>query len=179
MPKTYNTFTNVSTGDPLPATTFNNLLTNVANYRVPPMCVLQNSTAQTIALTTQTALTYPLAAEIVDTDDMHNTSSNTSRITINTAGIYIITCAATWAGANPDGSRILMVLTKNGSEISTEGSRIDTGNYGANTAIAVSLSITVNAAVADYFEWTAYHTGSVNRNVNASHFAATWQGQAS
>jgi hypothetical protein len=49
MAKTYNTFTDVATGEVLTATNFNNVLENVGNYRVPPMCRAVRSTNQSFA----------------------------------------------------------------------------------------------------------------------------------
>jgi hypothetical protein len=82
MPKTYNTFTNVSTGDVLTATNFNNVLTNVNNYRVPPSVkVTKNANQNVSGVTTVTWNTQDH-----DTDDMW-TSGGT--LTAQTAGMYL------------------------------------------------------------------------------------------
>jgi len=176
MAKTYPDIGTFSSGDILTATTMNEIGDNLDNQRVPPMCIL-NGGLQTINNATPTALTF--ASEVVDTDDMHNNSSNTSRITIKTAGVYVFTCQAGWAGQGADGSRILCILNKNGTEVNSEGARVDIGNYGASTPISVSLSLIVTAAVNDYFEWSMFQSSGGSRNVNGSTFAASWLGQAS
>lgn len=87
MAKTYNTFTNVSTGDVLTATNFNNVLTNVGNYRVPPICRVKRS--GNLNYTGGTDIAWN--AEDYDTDSMHDNSTNNARITVTTAGVYLLT----------------------------------------------------------------------------------------
>lgn len=84
MAKTYNTFTNVATGDVYTAAAHNNILTNLGNYRVPPAVRVKITANKT--LTSDAAISWD--AEDYDTDDMW-TSGGT--ITINTAGIYLFT----------------------------------------------------------------------------------------
>ena len=54
----------------------------------PPRCRLRNLADQSIPNNTNTAVTFN--AEIFDTDSMHDTGSNTERITFTTAGVYLI-----------------------------------------------------------------------------------------
>ncbi len=176
MPKTYNTIGTFTAGAILTAAQMNEIGTNVNNYRVPPICILSAGT-QAITNTTATVLTY--STEVVDTDAMHSTATNTSRITINTAGVYLFTCQMTIAGAGAEGSRVLASLSKNGGEAVTNGARVDTGNTSASSPVAVSLSLIHSCAVTDYFEWQIFQSSGGSRNVDGSSFCATWLGQAS
>jgi hypothetical protein len=176
MPKTYNTIPTTTTGSVYTAAAHNNIVTNVNNYRVPPMCVL-TAGSQVISNTTATVLTY--SSEAVDTDDMHSTSTNTSRITINTAGVYLFTCQMTLAGSGAAGSRVLASLSKAGTEAVTNGARVDTGNTSASSPVAVSLSLALSCAVNDYFEWQVFQSSGGNRTVDGSTFSAVWLGQVS
>ncbi|KKL75014.1 hypothetical protein LCGC14_2059110, partial [marine sediment metagenome] len=63
-----------------------------------------NSAAITLTTTTDTGLTFD--QEDYDTDTIHDTGSNTNRLTATTAGKYIITGAARFA-ANATGTRRL------------------------------------------------------------------------
>lgn len=84
MPKTYNTFTNVSTGDVLTATNFNNVLTNIGNYRVPPSVKVTKSSNQNVSgLTTVT-----WGTQDHDTDDMWTSGAT---LTAQTSGMYLWT----------------------------------------------------------------------------------------
>src|SRR4051794_16526480 len=62
------------------------------NIGVLPSCAVYNDAAQSIPDGALTALTFN--TEHFDTDSIHSTSSNTSRLTCQTAGIYVITASA-------------------------------------------------------------------------------------
>ena len=172
MPKTYNTIPTVSTGDVYTATAHNNIVTNVNNTRVPPMCRLFNSATLT-PYTTNTAITWN--SESYDTDDMHSTSANTSRITFQTAGVYLLTAtirtdATTITQGNiycrPNGG-----ATQIGQNVISPAS---------NTAIGQVSSFMYSFAAGDYIEWISAYvgTGTASINVN-SHVEALWLGQVS
>lgn len=55
----------------------------------PPVCVVARSNAQSIPSAIDTAIAFDL--ELVDTDGMHSTVSNTSRITFGLADRYFCT----------------------------------------------------------------------------------------
>lgn len=61
---------------------------------IKPACIATKGVAQSIANATSTALTFP--SEDYDNDGMHSVSSNTSRITINRAGLYIVGAVVGW-----------------------------------------------------------------------------------
>jgi len=92
MAKTYNTLGTVAPGDVLRANSgtaaYNGVITNINNFRVPPMCRVYRATTLT-PYTAGSAITWD--AESFDTDGMHDAVTNTSRITANTAGVYSFT----------------------------------------------------------------------------------------
>lgn len=140
---------------------------------VPPMCVLRNTAVVSIPNTTFTELLYPAAAELVDTDTMHSITTNTGRITINTAGVYCVTSNIIWSGQGAAGSRVLMQIHKNGAEIC----RADGGNYGATTALGFCLAVTTSCAVNDYLTFPVYQSSGAARNADESGFAAHFIGK--
>lgn len=74
---------------------------------------VRNSADQTV--TSGDAITFD--TEVWDTDSMHSTVSNTSRLTCNTKGVYMI-YGFLWFNENPGGTKyIKLSLYKNGSEI--------------------------------------------------------------
>jgi hypothetical protein len=178
MAKTYNTLGTVAPGDVLRANSgtaaYNGVITNVNNYRVPPVCVMRigsglgvsgvsvTSSAVTFGNTTTTG-TY---TEIVDTDDMHSASSNQTRITIATAGVYLVTGQMNGNGA----SAHELIILKNGTELSYNA--FDQSPYFANGATSVVESFAVN----DYVELRAQ---SATTRTYAVRFSAAWLGQAS
>lgn len=80
--------------------------------RTPPSCQAYRTTAQSIPDEDGTVVTFD--AERYDTDTMHSTVTNTSRITFNTSGIYIVTFLCAFAG-NVTGDRQALIRA-NGSE---------------------------------------------------------------
>lgn len=77
-------------------------------------CRLRNSAAQTIPNATLTALTFD--TETYDTDAMHSTTTNTSRITFTTSGPYIITANIGFT-ANATGFRTIKLRVNNSFDI--------------------------------------------------------------
>lgn len=80
--------------------------------RTPPSCQAYNSSNISIPNNDGTVVT--LDSERYDTDSMHSTSVNTSRITFTIPGIYIVTFVCSFA-VNVTGDRQAL-LRKNGSE---------------------------------------------------------------
>jgi hypothetical protein len=84
MPKTYNTFTNVSTGDVLTATNFNNVLTNVNNYRKPPLLRVRRAADQSIAGNVSGAVRFD--TKDIDIDDDWGFTPSSNLLTVGTTG---------------------------------------------------------------------------------------------
>ncbi|MFZ9988482.1 MAG: hypothetical protein ACO3HV_12105 [Candidatus Nanopelagicales bacterium] len=165
MAKTYNTFTNVSAGSVLTASDYNDVLENVGNYRVPPMCLLTKS-AQSITAGSDTAITG--YTEAVDTDGMYDAGSPT-RITIATAGLYLFTLNVLWSGTASTRTDAY-IKPSGGSATAYRDIR-----YG--TSERNHLTVLLECAAADYFEAFVYYTpGTLTATVR---FSAVWQGQVS
>jgi hypothetical protein len=179
MAKTYNTFTNVSTGDVLTATNFNNIVTNVNNYRVPPMCLITRTATQSINNTTDTLIAFTAGATF-DTgttdspsDPMFSSGTNTT-ITIRTAGIYLVSFQVNWAGNNA-GVRYANVRL-GGVATSAPAQEVHAGgtaNHALNGTIPISLSVG-NALTLNVFQSSG---GALN--VNSAQLSAIWVGQSS
>jgi hypothetical protein len=60
-------------------------------------CRVYNSVNLTIANSTDTALTFD--SELFDTNNLHSTTTNTSRLTAQTAGIYVVFATVEWQGS--------------------------------------------------------------------------------
>jgi hypothetical protein len=95
---------------------------------------------------TDTVLTFN--TENFDTNSYHDTSTNTSRLTVPAAGKYLITANVGFA-ANATGYRYA-IIKKNGS---TNVCTVNL-NYAASGTFDVQLSnsVVVNASTSDYFE---------------------------
>lgn len=107
----------------------------VGSLSAVPLCLLSKA-SQSIPDATLTAITF--ATEDVDTDAMHSTSVNTSRITVVTAGVYAVAAFAKSADYNGVGG-----VYKNGSLVCPSSA-----DGGGNVVVAAHLSL----AAADYLE---------------------------
>lgn len=145
-----------------------------------PACRLTKSASQSIPDATHTAVTFD--TEVLDTDTMHSGSS--SRITIVTAGVYLITAGLVW-DANASGVRFA-TLRKNGTvELASDKA--------PNSDIAAcSVTTIAKLAAADYIEVYGYQNrggalqvfssgdvlvGNPLLTGAATHLAATWMGK--
>jgi hypothetical protein len=181
VPKTYNTFTNVSTGDVLTATNFNNVLTNIGNYRVPPACTVRR-TSNLTSYTSGAAITWNEAAWDTESpsDPMWAAGSPTV-ITIRTAGIYVVTFAG-YCGGSATITLAYPAISVNGTVIQTQYSVINGGAasmFSMSTTLSLAATNTVSANVS-FVGGSAYLIyGNSTLADTQTRLCVTWLGQAS
>ena len=116
-----------------------------------------------IATNTDTAITF--STEEIDVGGWHSTSTNTSRVTVNDAGVYLFIANV----VNIDAAvRLLLNIRKNGT---TAIASTDTNNSGALPDDA-SCSVHDVAAAGDYYEMTVYHSSGGDRDADRITFSA-------
>ena len=151
---------------------FNNLAAQVAFLLDPPVVfAYQGTTATAVATGTLTVL--PMDTELVDTDNVHSTSTNTSRLTIVTAGRYRVTGQIGYA-VNGTGYRSA-AIAKNGT---------NTAITAMNSIVAIATYVQVVdevlCAVGDYIELSAQQNSGVALNTvtgaNQTFLKARWAG---
>jgi hypothetical protein len=173
-------FTDIETnpgGYPVNATpTANNIPVLDANAKLPftintvkDTCVVIDTGTQSINNTTDTTLTW--ASETLDTNTMHDNSTNNSRITIKTAGKYLVNAQITF-DTSATGRRVVKIQ-KNGSDY--DGNVMDGGNFGASYTYIVNTQI-LDLAVNDYLTVVVYQSsgGALLVRGNISSFKAIW-----
>jgi hypothetical protein len=123
-----------------------------------------NNANLSIANTTDTALTFN--SERFDTDSIHSTSSNTSRLTCQTPGVYLIHADVSFA-INASGLRFVY-LRLNGTTIIAESSMMPIST-GARSHMVVTTLYELDAG--DYVEVLVYQTsgGSLTVDYLAAH----------
>ena len=172
MAKTYSSIPTVATGDVYTATAHNNIAENVNNYRVPPMCRVKRS--GNLSYTSNTDIAW--TAEDFDTVATHDNPTNNTRITINTAGVYVVSFgyqinfSGTWTGGDS-------VIKKNGG---TTVANTHTQTRSVN--VILSINTVVEAAVGDYFTAAVVIGGATSPIVAeaaTTYFCAAWLGQVS
>lgn len=153
----WTTPTSKATDDVVTAATFNAYtVDNPLFLYSPPCCSVTRSAAK--SLTNDTLTTIDFDAENYDTDSMHSTVTNNSRVTITTAGKYLISATFDWtAGLN--GRRFLAVYRNgvqirslNAAPVPANGTPAGSGECGQSIVLARSL------AAADYIEIKGYQS---------------------
>lgn len=116
----------------------------------------KSAAVQTLANNTLTAIS--LDAEVYDTDTMHDNSTNNSRLTCKTAGVYVITGQINYA-ANATSVRDAFIYV-NGAAVATARGR-DPENAGAYIQVTTQYELAVN----DYVQLYGYQVSGGDLNV--------------
>jgi len=151
---------------------------NIAFLANPPACRVYNSANQSIAHNADVVVA--LNSERYDTDSMHSTVTNNSRITFNTAGLYVVTFSCEWA-TGTDYTQLTAFARLNGGTaitISDFGNRSG-GAFGPYTSFATTYKFVVG----DYVEAVVRQVNSasaarnlISSNAFSPEFSATWVG---
>lgn len=128
--------------------------------------------SQSIPDSTVTAVTWT-SADTYDTNSMHSTSSNPSRITIKTSGLYAV-AVNIWFAANATGYRQLW-LYKNGSALGLYVQNPSPGTGACNA----NLYDEIQCVAGDYLEARAEQNSGAALNINttsgdASYMSVRW-----
>lgn len=127
--------------------------------RLKPVCIAWSAAVQTPASGALTTLT--LDSEMIDTDGMHSTVTNTSRITFQTAGYYRIWGATTWT-TNATGQRGGLIKA-NGTTVVELTYTMIAASPTFFTSVPLTQTIT-SFDVGDYIELQGYQAsgGALN-----------------
>lgn len=143
----------------------------------PPQAHVYHSADRTLTTATWTLAIFD--SETADTDAMHSTSSNTSRLVCKTAGTYLV-AAQVYFAPNATGGRGVNI-TKNGAGTRSSTSPIVSDGFSAgvnNTNQLVSVTALVSLAVNDYVELFVYQSSGGNLNyiggTQGTKFSARW-----
>lgn len=152
---------------------------NVSFLANPPACRVYHNTTQSIAHGVFQAVVFN--SERFDTDSMHSTASNTSRITINTAGLYLVTGHTEFVTAT-DYTEHLVGFKVNGSTFIAFVRDKDPGT--ASDTRLYSVATTWKFAATDYVELFVFqgNGAAAARNLSGTaaygtEFSATWIGR--
>jgi len=126
-----------------------------------PSARVYGSANQSIADSSTVALAFN--SERYDTDSMHDTATNNTRLTCNTTGTYSITGSVQFA-ANATGRRLIQVRINGATVIATAGFNTVSGSF--NTDIVVTTDYQLSAT--DYVELVAFQNSGGALNVLAT-----------
>ena len=126
----------------------------------PPQVKVSLSANLSVANATTTAV--PFTVEAWDTDTMHSTSVNTSRLTVVTAGRYEMHASVLWA-VSAAGVRLLTIRKNGTTNYAYIGEDAGTAALGGFN-VGMQAHLTDTAIVGDYYEITVYQSsgGALN-----------------
>lgn len=153
-------------GEVATASNVNNNTVTLGNFLLaPPLAILSQSAAQSIANATATGLTFN--TETIDTDNGHSTVTNTSRYTGQTPGYYLLTGVYD-AAPNATGARQLWFrLNGTGAEVGFEDN--PAGSSGASDTALSSSDIVFLNGTTDYVEAVVSQSSGAALNTGTAH----------
>lgn len=135
-----------------------------------PKCSVFNSTTQTLTTGTDTVLTAD--SEFYDNDGMHSTVSQTSRITFQKAGRYLLNATCTF---DVNGNGIRKVEFYLNGTTAFHGMLINA--TASPFATDLQATRTRTFIVGDYVEVRAYQSSGANNAVTLREFVANFEGR--
>jgi len=133
--------------------------TQLSDYYAPQRTKVYLTGNQSINDSSLTAIAWN--GEEYDTNDLHDNSTNPSRITIpaGQGGTYVLACQLSYA-ANATGQRFVVIADKNATNIAVASAT----NAGASYSSRFTAYTEVVAAAADWFTCSAFQdsTGALN-----------------
>jgi hypothetical protein len=130
----------------------------------PPACHVYDGAGVVLTNATSTLITW--SAELFDTDTMHSTSSNTSRIVFTTAGTYCIKINLSVPAATYTVFTINARLNAAGS--SSGGTSLRTEAFDDHTMQNIGTWVWERPfSAADYIEFFVTQTSGANRTLDA------------
>jgi hypothetical protein len=151
------------------AANLNTLVTAVNFLLNPPRCRLWAPAVQSIPNAAYTALTF--SGELYDTDSMHSTTTNPTRITATTSGLYHVEAAGTFQ-PNATGRRLGSIFV-NGAQLPTDSvdtQPVSSGSIGTTVIAQGDYQL----AAGDYLEFRLYQDSGAAINTYATTNTVSW-----
>jgi hypothetical protein len=129
-----------------------------AGYNIS--CGVYHNATISVANATQTALSFN--SEVWDTDSMHDTSTNNSRVTFKTAGIYAVNANVQWAN-NTTGKREAFIKI-NGTSTILGNTEIGDATGGS---LPQNIGVVYEFDADDYVEVIVYQNSGGSLNIES------------
>jgi hypothetical protein len=164
----------VTTGSTLSSANYNQIVTTLNNNTLPPMCQMVLTPNQVIGTGTNTNLTS--SSFNYDTDSM---SSTANQITINTAGIYLVSFSMFWP-TNATNQRVATVIVSNtGSASGNNGYAYSYAPGSGTSGFTMANSCLVSLTAGQYLNLQVFQASGSSLTVNSTGLAylqAAWVG---
>lgn len=155
--------------DPITAAWANNNVKSPIDFiNAPPECQVYDAAGLTVTNSTFTLLTFN--TEAYDTDSMHSTSSNTSRININTSGMYEVELYVNLPTATYTVFSVNMRLNSGGA--SGGGTSVFTHQTGSPGGAPQQLyrSVKMPLTSGNYYEFFVFQTSGASRTTTTGNY---------
>lgn len=123
-----------------------------------PIVSVYHNTSQSIANNSVQTLVFN--SEHCDTDDMHDNTTNNSRLTCKQAGLYLISLQVLFQ-ANATGDRSITIVKNGTLTIGQQKAPASSTRHG------LELSRIIYMAVDDYVEGTAFQTSGAAKTIDS------------
>lgn len=164
------TIHNPATGLVAPAAWGDGVRDNLEFLIAPPLCSAFGTAPQSIPNDTATAMAA--GGENFDTDAMHSTVTNNSRVTFQTAGRYEVGVAVLWA-SNATGRRAVDLRVNGTTTYNLDGRMtVTTGN-----SMAVTGSRLLTVAAGDYVECMTLQSSGGSLNCTLNEISVAFRGR--
>ena len=131
----------------------------------PPRCHAYDASSLALPNATTTLITFD--SEIYDTDAMHSTSSNTSRVTFTTAGLYEVHYRITLGGGTAI-TQLDLMARLNAEGFTSGGTSLRTQPWESGGSLKTAeLQFRRFFSAGDYIELFATQTSGATRNLSA------------
>jgi hypothetical protein len=121
-------------------------------------CLLNKTDVQSIPTATFTKITFDATQEIYDPLSMHDGTTNNTRITIPTTGIYQINAGGRYESSTDGNARLIYIYINNAAINSVGGEFDSTGRFAGTNSVILNLSAN------DYVEMAVYQASGGNLN---------------
>lgn len=146
-------------GDDLDTTTLNGGVRDPIQFLLDkPLFQGRQTASQNITNATFTAITFT-TGEDIDSENGHDTASNTSRYVAQEDGWY--RCSGGWVCESNATGRRLARWTKNGTAVN--GSRVDLAAVSGGETIVPARDMVISLSAGDYVELEAWQSSTATR----------------
>jgi hypothetical protein len=139
MAKTYNTISTFTSGQVLTAAQMNEIGTNSNNYRVPASCSVYFGTNSTYTENTDIAWT---AQDYTNTDSMWTSGAT---VTINTAGLYLVTFTGRATNTSSTGARAVLLFSGTTTELQSQAETTTDFRWSISAVRSLAAASTLTA----------------------------------
>lgn len=161
------TLQTIAPGEPFLSATLEGIRDWLEFLADPPACSVYASTASTVPHLMPVALSAN--NEFYDNDAIHSTTTNTTRLTIQTPGRYLVFATVQFS-ADADGVRNAKFRVNGSTEHETM--QVFGGTSASSCVITSIRSLVLNQG--DYVECIASHTAGNDLSVTLREFGVTW-----